>query len=109
MSSARYKQDIEPLGAHSQGLFQLRPVTFRYRADPQGERQYGLIAEEVATVYPELVIRGATGEVESVQYEALIPLLLHELQHQKQQMAELAARLERLEAAGTRAASLTSQ
>jgi hypothetical protein len=80
-SSARYKQDIEPLGAHSQGLGQLRPVTFRYRQDPQGERQYGLIAEEVATVYPELVIRNATGEVESVQYEALIPLLLHALQH----------------------------
>ena len=116
LSSARYKHDIEPLGTHSQGLVQLRPVTFRYRQDPQGVRQYGLIAEEVATVYPELVIRSATGEVESVQYEALIPLLLHELQHQQRQMAELhaqnaalAARLERLEEAAARAAALTSR
>jgi Chaperone of endosialidase len=90
-SSARYKRDIEPLGAHSQGLVQLRPVTFHYRQDPQGERQYGLMAEEVATVYPELITRGATGEVESVQYEALIPLMLNELQHQQAQVAELRA------------------
>jgi hypothetical protein len=115
-SAARYKHDIEPLGTYSQGLGQLRPVTFRYRQDPQGARQYGLIAEEVATVYPELVIRTATGEVESVQYEALIPLLLNELQHQQQQTAELhaqnaalAARLERLEAAAARATALTSR
>jgi Chaperone of endosialidase len=97
-SSARYKHDIEPLDAHSQGLVQLRPVTFRYRQDPQGARQYGLIAEEVAAVYPELVIRSATGEVESVQYEALIPLLLHELQHQQRQVAELQAQNERIQA-----------
>ena len=76
-------------------------MTFRYTQDPQGARQYGLIAEEVATVYPELVIRRATGEIESVQYEALIPLLLHELQHQQhqqQQMAELQAQNERIQA-----------
>jgi hypothetical protein len=132
-SSARYKRDIEPMGTHSQGLFQLRPVTFRYRQDASGERQYGLIAEEVATVYPELVIRRATGEVESVRYEALVPLLLHALQHQQQQMADqqrqvaelqaqnaalaelraqnaaLAARLERLEAAAARATAVTSR
>jgi hypothetical protein len=115
-SAARYKRDIDPIDVHSQGLFQLRPVTFRYRQDPQGERQYGLIAEEVATVFPELIIRGATGEVESVRYEALIPLLLNELQHQQQQVAELhaqnaalAARLERLEEAVGRAAALASR
>jgi Chaperone of endosialidase len=116
VSSARYKRDIEPMGAHSQGLFQLRPVTFRYRQDPQGEQQYGLIAEEVASVYPELITRGATGEVESVRYEALMPLLLHELQHQQQQVTELqaqnaalAARLERLEEAVARMAALASR
>src|SRR5262249_35621556 len=58
-SSARYKSDIAPMGTHSRGLFQLRPVLFRYKQDPQGERQYGLIAEEVAKVYPELVTRNA--------------------------------------------------
>jgi hypothetical protein len=67
-SSARYKRDIQDLGARSRKLLQLRPVTFRYKQDAQGVRQYGLIAEEVARVYPELVTHTATGEVESVQY-----------------------------------------
>jgi hypothetical protein len=80
-SSARYKQDIQAMGPRSQGLFQLRPVTSRYQHDPQGLRQYGLIAEEVVTVYPELVTRGADGHVETVLYDQLIPLLLNELQH----------------------------
>jgi hypothetical protein len=55
-SSIRYKRDIQPINNRSQGLWQLRPVTFRYKQDPQ-ERQYGLIAEDVAKVYPELVVR----------------------------------------------------
>jgi Chaperone of endosialidase len=49
------------MGAHSQGLFRFRPVTFRYQHDPQGLQRYGLIAEEVITVYPELVIWGPMG------------------------------------------------
>ncbi|MBV8055721.1 MAG: hypothetical protein JO071_10825 [Deltaproteobacteria bacterium] len=46
-------------------------------------QQYGLIAEEVAKVYPELVIRGEKGEIETVQYQELIPLMLNEMQHQQ--------------------------
>ncbi len=86
-SSARYKRDIQDMGERSQQLHQLRPVIFRYKQDPQGVRQYGLIAEEVARVYPELVVRGADGTVEGVQYQELIPLLLNELQHQAQTLA----------------------
>jgi hypothetical protein len=104
-SSARYKRDIQPLNNRSQGLWQLHPVTFRYQQDPQGQRQYGLIAEEVANIYPELVVRDDKGQIESVQYRELIPLLLNEMQHQhaeltnlKAQDAALQARLERLEA-----------
>ena len=82
-SSARFKRDIQPLDERSRGLWQLRPVTFRYKQDPQGERQYGLIAEEVAKVYPELVVRGDKGEIESVQYRELIPLMLNEMQHEQ--------------------------
>jgi hypothetical protein len=115
-SSARYKRDIHAIGARSQGLFQLRPVSFRYKQDSQGQRQYGLIAEEVVKVYPELVIRGADGKVETVQYQALIPLLLNELQHQRQelgvqarQMAELKAQNESLRAAMGQLASLQAQ
>jgi Chaperone of endosialidase len=88
-SSARYKDDIQPMGERSQGLLRLRPVTFRYKQDEQHIRQYGLIAEEVASVFPELVVHGSDGEVESVQYHELIPMLLNELQAQSRQVAEL--------------------
>jgi hypothetical protein len=136
-SSSRYKDDIQPMGTHSRGLLQLRPVIFRYKDDAQGERQYGLIAEEVAQVYPELVTRGASGEVEAVRYHEVIPMLLNEVQHQRRQLATqaqelttlkaqnarlraavvqqqerdaaLAARLERLEVAVARAATLASR
>jgi polyhydroxyalkanoate synthesis regulator phasin len=111
--SARYKRDIRDMREGSEGLYQLRPVTFRYKRDPQGQRQYGLIAEEVAKVYPELVTKGADGKVESVQYHELIPMLLNEVQHQQQkleaqsqqlsaqsqQLVELKAQNERLQAA----------
>ena len=60
-SSARFKRDIQAMGEASQSLLQLGPVTFRYKQDPQATRQYGLIAEEVAKVYPELVTRGPDG------------------------------------------------
>src|SRR5262249_26773649 len=80
-SSARYKRDIQDMRERSQGLYQLRPVTFRYKQDSQGQRQYGLIAEEVVKVYPELVTKGADGKEESVQYHELIPMLLKEGHH----------------------------
>src|SRR5262249_11114338 len=93
------------MGERSQGLYSLRPVTFRYKQDPQGQRQYGLIAEDVAKVYPELVVKGTDGKVESVQYYELVPMLLNEVQHQQQkletqsqELAELKAQNERLQA-----------
>src|SRR5262249_20279247 len=58
---------------------------------PQGVKQYGLVAEEVAKVYPELVVYGADGKVESVQYQELIPLLLNEAQHQQRELAAVKA------------------
>src|SRR5262245_43392391 len=68
LSSARYKQDIETMANRSEGLLKLRPVTFSYRDDTAAVPHYGLIAEEVATVYPELVTRTASGEVQTVKY-----------------------------------------
>ena len=88
-SSTRYKRDIQDMGERSRKLQQLRPVTFRYRQDQQGVQQYGLIAEEVAQIYPELVVRNANGEVETIQYHELIPMLLNEHQHQEQEIQEL--------------------
>jgi hypothetical protein len=83
-SSARYKQDIASMGTRSEGVFQLRPVTFSYKDDAQATMRYGLVAEEVAAVYPQLVTYGPTGEVRTVKYQEVIPMLLNELQRQQQ-------------------------
>ncbi|MGE0858888.1 MAG: tail fiber domain-containing protein [Gammaproteobacteria bacterium] len=84
-SSRRFKQDIAPMADASARLLELAPVTFRYKAaEADGSRplQYGLIAEEVAEVFPELVAHDAQGEVESVAYQTLSVLLLNEFQKQ---------------------------
>ena len=93
-SSARYKQDIAPMGSRSEKVLDLRPVTFAYKDDTQAVTHYGLIAEEVASVYPDLVTRTASGEVQTVKYQELIPMLLNELQRQRQDLAKLQALVE---------------
>ena len=94
-SSERYKIDIESLGASTQRLEQLRPVSFHLKADPAGAIQYGLIAEEVDKVYPELVIRDDKGVIQGVRYDELAPMLLNVVQQQnatmKAQAEDLAA------------------
>jgi hypothetical protein len=85
-SSARYKRDIRNMGSSSNALMTLRPVTFRYKNDPKGERQFGLIAEEVARVYPELVSYDPDGKPQTVQYQNLIAMLLNELQKQSNEL-----------------------
>jgi hypothetical protein len=87
-SSERYKTDITTMGSSTANLQQLRPVTFRLKDDPQGPVQYGLIAEEVAKVYPELVIRDGEGNIDGVRYEALAPMLLNEVQQQQKEIAD---------------------
>jgi hypothetical protein len=86
VSSERYKTAIAPMGANSQKLQELRPVTFHLKTDPKGALQYGLIAEEVAQVYPDLVIRDQTGRIDGVRYDELAPMLLNEMQQQHAQM-----------------------
>jgi hypothetical protein len=83
-SSERFKTDIAPMPQESAKLSQLRPVTFKYKTDAKGTTQYGLIAEEVARVYPELVIRGENGRIDGVRYDELAPMLLSEAQRQRQ-------------------------
>jgi hypothetical protein len=85
-SSARYKRDIHDMGGASAGLMKLRPVSFRYKSDSSGTLQYGLVAEEVARVYPELVTRDPDGKVQSVRYLEFTALLLNELQKQASQL-----------------------
>ncbi len=106
-SSRQFKQDIHDMDRASSDLMRLRPVTFRYKKEHdfgEGRLQYGLIGEEVAEVYPELVVYDDTGKVKTVEYQKLPSMLLNELQgqHRKLQeqeaaIADLTERLIRLE------------
>jgi hypothetical protein len=108
-SSRRYKEDIQDMGDASRDLMRLRPVTFRYKktlADGSQPMQFGLIAEEVAEVYPDLVARSADGQIETVKHQLLDPMLLNEaqrqqveIQRQQAQIRELEDRLNRIESA----------
>jgi hypothetical protein len=97
-SSRRFKDDIVEMNAASSALMNLRPVTFHYKTDPNMASrtlQYGLIAEEVNEVYPGLVAHSADGQIETVMYQHLPPMLLNEFQKQQRTIAaqelELAA------------------
>ena len=89
------------MGDASSGLLRLRPVTFRYKqpfADGSKPIEYGLIAEEVAEVYPDLVAHSADGQIETVKYQLLDSMLLNELQKQAELIRSLEDRLAALEA-----------
>jgi hypothetical protein len=89
LSSERFKTDISSMPDTSAKLQQLRPVTFHYKTDPNGNLQYGLIAEEVAKVYPDLVIRDGSGRIDGVRYDELAPMLLNEVQQQAMEIRDL--------------------
>jgi hypothetical protein len=101
-SSRRFKQDIQDLGPLAYRLLDLRPVAFRYRqhvaADPEAPFEFGLLAEEVAEVLPELVVFDEEGRPETVKYHLLSSLLLGELQQQHAELERLRARLDATEA-----------
>lgn len=88
-SSRRFKRDIQPIGSRAGRLMALRPVSFRYRQPTaSGVRplQYGLIAEQVAKVYPNLVVYGRDGKPSAIAYQELPALLLAQAQHQQAQI-----------------------
>jgi hypothetical protein len=93
VSSERFKTAIAPMGSNSDKLGQLRPVTFHLKTEPKGALQYGLIAEEVAQVYPELVIRNENGRIDGVRYDELAPMLLNEVQRQQNLSAAQAEKI----------------
>jgi hypothetical protein len=94
VSSARYKRDIRNMDNDSSNLMKLRPVTFRYKDDPQGIKQYRLVAEEVEPLYPELVIHDTAGKVQSIRYSMLTGMLLNELKKQFKKDTRQAAELQ---------------
>jgi len=81
-SSQRFKKEIKSVDSDSDQLLQLHPVSFVYKDDDKNQLQYGLIAEEVAKIYPELVQYDREGNPFTVYYHLLTPLLLSELQKQ---------------------------
>jgi hypothetical protein len=91
VSSERFKTGIATMGSETENLSQLRPVTFKLRSDAQGTVHYGLIAEEVAKVYPELVIRDGNGRIDGVHYDELAPMLLNEMRKEHATVATLVA------------------
>jgi hypothetical protein len=98
-SSRRFKEDIYDMGDASEGIFQLRPVTFRYAQAFAGSAkplQYGLIAEEVAVAFPALAVVNADGQPETVKYQDLSVLLLNELQKQRRRIEALERQLREL-------------
>ena len=84
-SSRKLKHDIQPMDKSSETLYQFKPVTFKYNSDWKGTTQYGLIAEEVAEVDPQLVVHGRDGEIMAVHYEQINNMLLNEFlkEHRK--------------------------
>jgi hypothetical protein len=110
-SSERYKTDVAAMGADTAKLQKLRPVSFHLKTDPAGAVQYGLIAEEVDKLYPELVIRDAAGTIQGVRYDELAPMLLNEVQKQQRVNAAQAEKIASLEQqlAGIQAALLNLQ
>jgi hypothetical protein len=101
-SSARFKDEIKPMDTASEALLSLKPVTFRYKKeiDPAGTSQFGLVAEEVEKVNPDLVVRDEKGKPYSVRYEQVNAMLLNEflkahrkMEQQQNQIDALTARL----------------
>ena len=106
-SSARFKDDIKPMDKVSEALLALRPVTFRYKPelDPNGIPQFGLVAEEVEKVNPDLVVRDADGKPYTVRYEAVNAMLLNEFLKEHRTVLELKKEIATLTATVTEQAA----
>jgi Chaperone of endosialidase len=84
-SSWRFKKEIKPMDSVSEVIYGLKPVTFHYKSDNKGTSQFGLIAEEVAEINPDLVVGDESGEIYTVRYDAVNAMLLNEFlkEHRK--------------------------
>ena len=89
-SSRRFKKEIKAMDKASETILALKPVTFHYKSDSTSTPQFGLIAEEVAAVNPDLVVRDEKGEIYSVRYDAVNAMLLNEFlkEHRKNEQQE---------------------
>jgi len=99
VSSRRFKDEIKPMDKVSEAILALRPVTFSYKKEiePNGTIMFGLIAEEVEKVAPELVTRNDKGQVETVRYEAVNAMLLNEFLKEHRRVEEQGCKMGALE------------
>jgi hypothetical protein len=99
VSSKRFKDAIKPMDKASEAILALKPVTFRYKheLDPEGMPQFGLVAEEVEKVNPNLVARDDTGKTYAVRYEAVNAMLLNEFLKEHKTVQDQGATIARLE------------
>ena len=96
VSSRRFKDEIRPIKQASEVIYGLRPVSFRYKREIEPTRPlgFGLIAEEVEKISPDLVTRGADGELNTVRYDAVNAMLLNEFLKEHRKVEEQNGRLE---------------
>jgi trimeric autotransporter adhesin len=101
-SSQRFKNEIKPMDKASEAILAFKPVTFHYKSDKTSTPQFGLIAEEVAKVNPDLVVRDNNGDIYTVRYDAVNAMLLNEFlkEHRKneEQEATIARQQKQIEA-----------
>jgi hypothetical protein len=92
-SSARFKEAIKPMDKASEAILDLKPVTFRYKKalDPKGAPQFGLVAEDVAKVAPDLVVTDSQGKPFTVRYEEVNAMLLNEFLKEHSKVEQLEA------------------
>ena len=95
VSSERFKDAIKPMDKASEAILALKPVTFRYKheLDPEGIPQFGLVAEQVEKVNPDLVARDEQGKVYTVRYEAVNAMLLNEFLKEHRKVEEQGRKL----------------
>jgi len=92
-STVRFKDEIKPMDKASEVILALKPVTFHYKKelDPESIPQFGLVAEDVEKVNPDLVVRDADGKIYTVRYEAVNAMLLNEFLKEHSQVQQLKA------------------
>jgi Chaperone of endosialidase len=110
-SSKRFKDTIKPMGEASEAILRLKPVTFRYKKelDPDGVPQFGLVAEEVEKVNPDLVTRDDQGKVYTVRYEAVNAMLLNEFLKQHRKVEKQEATITQLKSSAAKQEAIAAQ
>jgi hypothetical protein len=99
-SSGRFKRDIVPMKNSSEALFLLKPVAFHYNKDidPIGIRQFGLVAEDVESVNPDLIVRDREGKAYSVRYDQVNAMLLNEFLKEHRKVDQMQKQIDELTA-----------